>query len=184
MLFQQFCLHTRQRPILQQLCSAHWTSFRCFSSSYLLHQLYKSKNSISDKWKNHMKMFLKYDHLQTWHEIPSTTVYGEFGSTTAILIGPKFPNVSLNKGCGSFDWVLYLCLISWAWGQLLNQVKALAGYSVWTPSTEMKYCHFSPGNSFLLSFHTVRKKGKITYMYWDIYKTMLIYKIYSVLFSH
>lgn len=134
--------------------------------------------------KNHMKMFLKYGHLQTWHEIPSTTVYGEFGSTTAILIGPKFPNVSLNKGCGSFDWVLYLCLISWAWGQLLNQVKALAGYSVWTPSTEMKYCHFSPGNSFLLSFHTVRKKGKITYMYWDIYKTMLIYKIYSVLFSH
>lgn len=117
-------------------------------------------------------------------EIPSTTVYGEFGSTTAILIGPKFPNVSLNKGCRSFDWVLYLCLISWAWGQLLNQVKALAGYSVWTPSTEMKYCHFSPGNSFLLSFHTVRKKGKITYMYWDIYKTMLIYKIYSVLFSH
>lgn len=134
--------------------------------------------------KNHMKMFLKYDHLQTWHETPSTTVCGEFGSTTAILIGPKFPNVSLNKGCGSFDWVLYLCLISWAWGQLLNQVKALAGYSVWTPSTEMKYCHFSPGNSFLLSFHTVRKKGKITYMYWDIYKTMLIYKTYSVLFSH
>lgn len=40
-----------------------------------------------------MKMFLKYDHLQTWHEILSTTVYGEFGSTTAILIGPKLPNV-------------------------------------------------------------------------------------------
>lgn len=63
-----------------------------------------------------MKMFFKYDYLKIWYEILLIIVYGEFGRIIVILIGFKFFNVSLNKGCGFFDWVFYLCLILWVWG--------------------------------------------------------------------
>lgn len=47
-----------------------------------------------------------------------------------------------------------LCLMLLASWQLSNHWKAFPGYSLWTPSTDIKYCHFRLGTSCTLPLHT------------------------------
>ena len=57
----------------------------------------------------------------------------------------------------------YLCLISWTLRQL-DHWKPFAGYSLCTPSVEIKNCHFIVGKKFMLLFHTeTRIKTKWTH---------------------